>query len=111
MQSSEPKELVQLLYNCADKKKGIIPKGVIYIGRGSKWGNKFIIGKDGTREEVVEKYDKWLRRQLKENKITIEELAELYNKPLLCHCHPLLCHGNVLLLASHWAYHKLKSKG
>ena len=28
----------------------------IYIGRGSKWGNPFVIGKDGSREEVVEKY-------------------------------------------------------
>lgn len=27
----------------------------IYIGRGSRWGNPFVIGKDGTREEVIEK--------------------------------------------------------
>lgn len=97
----------QLLFNCKDKKRGIIPKGVIYIGRGSKWGNPFVIGKDGSREEVVEKYDKYLRQLLKENKITIEELAELYNKSLLCHCYPLLCHGNVLIIASQWAYQKL----
>ncbi len=28
----------------------------VFIGRPSKWGNPFIIGKDGTREEVLEKY-------------------------------------------------------
>lgn len=32
----------------------------IYIGRPSKWGNPFIIGRDGTREEVVAKYEAWL---------------------------------------------------
>ena len=29
----------------------------IYIGRGSKWGNPFIIGQDGNREEVINKYE------------------------------------------------------
>ena len=28
----------------------------VYIGRPSIWGNPFVIGKDGTRGEVVEKY-------------------------------------------------------
>ena len=32
----------------------------IYIGRPSKWGNPFSIGKDGTREEVIEKYREWI---------------------------------------------------
>ena len=37
--------------------------GAIYIGRGSKWGNPFVIGKDGTRAEVIEKYGQWLADQ------------------------------------------------
>jgi len=28
----------------------------VYIGRPSKWGNPFVIGKDGTRKEVVAQY-------------------------------------------------------
>ena len=32
----------------------------VYIGRGSKWGNPFVIGKDGTREEVINKYEEYL---------------------------------------------------
>lgn len=28
----------------------------VYVGRGTKWGNPFEIGKDGTRLEVIEKY-------------------------------------------------------
>lgn len=32
----------------------------VYIGRPSKWGNPFVIGKDGTREEVIAKYAEWI---------------------------------------------------
>jgi hypothetical protein len=32
----------------------------IYIGRPSKWGNPFLIGKDGSRDEVIEKYRKYI---------------------------------------------------
>ena len=32
----------------------------VYIRRPSKWGNPFSIGVDGTREEVIEKYRKYL---------------------------------------------------
>jgi hypothetical protein len=29
----------------------------VYIGRGSVWGNPFVIGKDGDRAEVIRKYE------------------------------------------------------
>jgi hypothetical protein len=32
----------------------------IYIGRPSVFGNPFQIGKDGTREEVIEKFKQWI---------------------------------------------------
>ena len=32
----------------------------VYIGRPSKWGNPFTIGKDGTREEVIQKYREYI---------------------------------------------------
>ena len=31
-----------------------------YIGRGSLFGNPFIIGKDGSRDEVISKYESWI---------------------------------------------------
>ena len=42
--------------------KGAVPNAT-YIGRPSIWGNPFVIGKDGTRGEVIEKYERWLLRQ------------------------------------------------
>ena len=32
----------------------------VLIGRPSIWSNPYVIGKDGTREEVIEKYRSWL---------------------------------------------------
>lgn len=65
----------------------------IYIGRGSKWGNPFIIGKDGTREEVIQKYKEWILTK----KSLLICLPELQGKILGCWCSPKPCHGDVLI--------------
>lgn len=66
-----------------------------YIGRGSKWGNPFIIGRDGNRNQVCLKY----RDYLLSNKELLASLPELVQdgRDLGCYCAPLLCHGNILL--------------
>lgn len=43
-----------------NKRRDGCPRGAAYIGRPSKWGNPFVIGADGTRDEVVERYRTWL---------------------------------------------------
>lgn len=80
----------------------------IYIGRGSKFGNPFRIGIDGSREEVIKEYKKHLWNMVNSQKITIEEVAELYGKRLGCFCKPKACHGDVLVKAAEWAHLKLK---
>jgi hypothetical protein len=65
----------------------------VYIGRPSKWGNPFVIGKDGTREEVIEKYEEYLRNNLD----LLAALPELKGKVLACWCAPAACHGDILL--------------
>jgi hypothetical protein len=65
----------------------------VYIGRGSKWGNPFVIGKDGTREEVIEKYEKWIRSKPE----LLNSLHELRNFRLGCFCKPKPCHGDILV--------------
>jgi hypothetical protein len=78
----------------------------IYIGRPGKgrsgpWGNPFIIGKDGTRAEVIAKYARWIAQQPQ----LLDRLPELKGKRLGCFCAPprgltahdkLICHGQVL---------------
>lgn len=65
----------------------------VYIGRGSKWGNPFIIGKDGNREEVIKKYHNYILAQPD----LINRLPELVGKTLGCYCAPQKCHGDILI--------------
>jgi len=65
----------------------------IKICRPSKWGNPYIIGKDGNRAEVIKKYHMWIIHQ----KELMDSLHELEGKKLGCFCSPLSCHGDVLL--------------
>ncbi len=65
----------------------------IYIGRPSKWGNPFEIGKDGDREEVIKKYREWILTQ----EDLLNQLYVLKGKTLGCWCYPLRCHGDVLV--------------
>ena len=64
----------------------------VYIGRPSRWGNPFVIGRDGTREEVIAAYEAWLLNQPE----LVAALPELAAKTLGCWCPPRACHGDVL---------------
>ena len=70
-----------------------IPGDNIYIGRGSKWGNPFKIGRDGTRSEVIAKYERYIRR----SPDLLKAIPDLEGKTLGCFCKPQACHGDVLV--------------
>lgn len=65
----------------------------VYIGRPSKWGNPYIIGKDGTREEVLDKYSEYI---LNNSLLLSQAKIELKGKKLGCYCKPKACHGDIL---------------
>lgn len=73
----------------------------LYIGRadaqkgllGSIWGNPFMIGRDGTRDEVLVQYRAWILEQPE----LLDRLPELKGKILGCWCKPKRCHGDILL--------------
>ncbi len=64
----------------------------VYIGRPSKWGNPFVIGKDGNRADVISKYRNWLLSQPH----LMSDVKSLKGKTLVCWCKPAACHGDVL---------------
>jgi len=66
----------------------------VYIGRPSKWGNPFVVGRDGSREEVISKYREWFELHYDLVQAAKDELA---GRNLLCFCSPLSCHGDYLL--------------
>ena len=76
-----------------NKYKDGFPPGSVYVGRPSPFGNPFSIGKDGSREEVIEKYRQWLQDQPRLIKIMKRELK---GKDLVCFCAPKPCHGDVI---------------
>ena len=91
-----------------NKHKHGIPAGAVYIGRGSKWGNPFVMGKDGNRDDVCDEYKSWLWHRVQKEEVTLQELADLHGKDLVCFCAPLRCHGHELEKVAAWAVAKLK---
>ena len=75
-----------------------------YIGRPDVLGNPFEIGKHGTREEVIAKYEFWLRDKyysLDDKVVTaIDRLVTVFLEgrdiTLVCWCAPAWCHGDVI---------------
>lgn len=71
-----------------------MPAGAVYVGRPTKWGNPFIIGRDGLNAETaVAFYQQHVFDELR------HDLDELRGKNLVCWC-PIEakhCHADILL--------------
>ena len=84
-----------------NKKTDKIPTDAIYVGRPSKWGNPFKIGKDAkgtywSREDVIGLYRAWITDRGSSDNL-IDDIDELRGKDLVCWCAPLPCHADILL--------------
>lgn len=82
--------------------------GDVYVGRPTEWGNPFEIGKHGTRDEVIAKYDQWLDGKLPHpttgKVLSADEwegmmmrLDAAEPKRLVCWCAPSACHATPLI--------------
>jgi hypothetical protein len=70
-----------------------------YIGRGTIWGNPFVVGgKEGQfdREEAIEKYKKHFEENILADESKQRGLLGLRGMRIACHCKPLACHGDVI---------------
>ena len=67
----------------------------VYIGRPSKWGNPFRIGRDGDRVAVICKFAEWFYAP-EQHQLRLDAVAELKDKVLGCWCAPFACHGGVI---------------
>ena len=77
-----------------NRSKDAEPFDSIYVGRPSKWSNPFVIGRDGTRAQVIELYRISDRVRGREAEIR----RELRGRDLVCWCSPLPCHADILLI-------------
>jgi len=67
-----------------------------YIGRPSVCGNPFVIGPDGTREEVIAKFKKYFINRIKTDRHFKVQVLGLKGHILGCYCKPLACHGDII---------------
>lgn len=67
---------------------------LVMIDRSSDWGNPYVVGQDGSREEVIDAYRSYLMG--KKSLLKRLDAGELSGKLLVCHCCPEGCHGDVL---------------
>jgi hypothetical protein len=72
-----------------NKYHGTAPTNAKYIGRGSPFGNPFVIGKDGNRDEVCNKFESEILPTL--------DVESLRGFDLVCFCKPQRCHGDSIL--------------
>jgi uncharacterized protein DUF4326 len=73
---------------------GGVPAGAVDIMRPGPWANWFVVGKDGSRDDVV---DKHARKVLTDEALKARIRRELRGRDLKCCCWPRRCHGDVLL--------------
>jgi hypothetical protein len=77
--------------------------GVVFINKerfpknASIFANPYKIGKDGTREEVIQKYKVYITNKISSDDLYMKELQKLKGMILGCWCKPENCHGDVLL--------------
>lgn len=72
-------------------------EGIRFPKHASPFANPYKIGKDGTREEVLEKYKKYIINKIKHDEKFKDSLLKLKGKTLGCWCNPEPCHGDILL--------------
>ena len=77
------------VYNLRDKHRIPIPKGAVYCGRGTPYGNPFIGGTHGSRETVIRKFVEQVLPDL--------DVSVLRGKDLVCWCVPLPCHCEAIM--------------
>ena len=83
------------LYTVVDRKKWSNGDDNVFVGRGSKWGNPFLLAEHKNREEVVRLFKEHLLYD-KRFKQLKNSISELKGKVLGCWCAPSLCHAEVL---------------
>jgi len=66
----------------------------IYVGRGTIYGNPFVIGKDGDRATVIRKFEEYFNERGELRRLALKELR---GRNLICYCAPLACHADILL--------------
>ena len=73
-----------------------LEKETVYIGRGSVFGNPFVLSNTCSREQSIAEYANYVSEEAQ-----LSVLRAIYALPkdavLGCYCKPLACHGDVII--------------
>lgn len=87
------------LWNIKDRN---IPDDAISIGPGTPWATPFTSGRDGTREDIITQYDKWvLHAPDRRARWIRDHISDLAGYDMVCSCPRGYCHGRVLTTLAH----------
>lgn len=91
-----------------------LPPNTVCVDRSTKWGNPFIVGRDGTREDCTRLFAAMLngyicvsrspsiKEQREYRRMAVASHRDLMGKNLACWCPPgVPCHADVLLALNH----------
>ena len=80
-----------------------MPPNTVKVARPGKWGNPYKIGLDGSRDDIVYRFEQMLLLRLQDADFR-QELDQLRGKNLACWCKLTQpCHADILLLyANKW---------
>jgi len=68
------------------------PPDAVYVGRGTPWGNPFVLGRDGDRDTVCDRFEREVLPTL--------DVTPLVGRDLVCWCAPKRCHADALARAA-----------
>lgn len=89
-QSNIMKKLPTVVNRCRENED-------VYIGRGSIWGNPFVLHHESDRELVISQYRRYLWDCIKTGKLKRKDFENLEGKKLGCFCKPKKCHGDIIV--------------
>lgn len=75
-------------------KKG--DKADVYIGRPGPFGNPYVIGPDGDRDEVIRLFKIYFYDRLKMDPAWKAKVDALEGQIIGCFCKPQACHGDII---------------
>ncbi len=76
-------------YKVHNKYHGTAPPTAKYIGRGSPWGNRYVVGTHGERGECCDLFES--------EQLPTLDVESLRGYDLVCFCHPRRCHGHSIM--------------
>lgn len=66
------------------------------VDRSTPFGNPFVMGTHGTRDEVCDKFEQWVQKP-EQAELRAKAKTELKGFDLVCWCAPLRCHATTWL--------------